>query len=142
MSIDVFVRGGVEVFRKGGPVEVVLGARGSPGPRAAQELGVFVQGFYAPNELLLRYECGPQARLFAVANSRASSAAPATASTSFAIKKNGSPVGSVAFAPASSDGVVSLSDGALDEGDVLEIVAPPDQDATLSNVTIILGEIL
>lgn len=140
--IEVFLKGGLSVFRQGGPVQVVLSPRGAPGPRAGQEIGWFVQGGYAPNELVGRYECGAQARNFTAAASRASATAPATAQSVWPIKIAGSTVGSVTFAPGSAVGVVSITDGAMTNGEVLEVFAAPDQDATLLNVTIILGETL
>lgn len=140
--IEVFLKGGLDVFRQGGPVQVVLSPRGAPGPRAAQEIGWFVQGGYAPNELVGRYECGAQARNFTASASRASGTAPATSACVWSIKKQGSVVGSVTFAPGSAVGVVSITDGAMSNGEVLEVFAPANQDATLLNVTIILGETL
>lgn len=140
--IEVFLKGGLDVFRQGGPVQVVLSPRGAPGPRAAQEIGWFIQGGYAPNELVGRYQCGAQARNFTAAASRASATAPATAQSVWPIKIAGSTVGSVTFAPGSAVGVVSITDGAMTNGEVLEVFAAPDQDATLLNVTIILGETL
>lgn len=64
----------------------------------------------------------------------------ATADAEFNIKKNGSSIGTVTFVAASNEATFTLSGGAVFvAGDVLTLVAPDPQDATLWQVSITLA---
>jgi hypothetical protein len=59
----------------------------------------------------------------------------ATASTSFAIQRNGTSVGAMVFAPSATTATFSLGSATVfNAGDVLTVVAPPTPDATLANL--------
>jgi hypothetical protein len=59
----------------------------------------------------------------------------ATASTSFAIQRNGMSVGAMVFAPSATTATFSLGSATVfNAGDVLTVVAPPTADATLANL--------
>lgn len=63
-----------------------------------------------------------------------------TADAVFTIKKNGSSVGTITFADGDNTASFALSGGAvLEAGDVLTVVAPEPQDATLFQVSITLA---
>lgn len=63
-----------------------------------------------------------------------------TADAEFTIKKNGTGVGTVTFAAASNEATFALAGGAVfGAGDVLSVVAPAPQDATLWQVSITLA---
>jgi len=63
-----------------------------------------------------------------------------TADAVFAIKKNSTGIGTVTFAAASNEATFALAGGAVFEaGDVLSVVAPEPQDATLWQVSITLA---
>ena len=64
----------------------------------------------------------------------------ATASTTFTLYKNGTSVGTVAFAASGTVGTFSIASSfTLAAGDVFEIKGPATADATLANVNIILA---
>lgn len=64
----------------------------------------------------------------------------ATADAEFTIKKNGSSIGTATFVAASNEATFALTGGAVFEaGDVLTVVAPEPQDATLWQVSITLA---
>lgn len=70
-----------------------------------------------------------------------SSAKASTASTgtaTFTINKNGSSIGSVAFAASSTGSFTFSSSQTFAAGDMLQIIAPGSQDATLANIGITL----
>lgn len=72
----------------------------------------------------------------AFAGSRAAAATAATAQTAYAIKKNGSTVGTMTFDAGATTGVFTSSAGstAFNAGDTLTIVGPASPDATLGGL--------
>lgn len=72
-----------------------------------------------------------------MAGSRASASVAATASAAFLLKKNGSTISTFTFAIGAT--VATFSDPATDEtivpGDILTVIAPSSQDATLSTIS-------
>lgn len=74
--------------------------------------------------------------------SAASAGTAATASTVFAISKNGTSIGSITFAISGSVGTFATSGGAavsFAAGDVLAITGPSTADATLKDISILLA---
>jgi hypothetical protein len=70
-----------------------------------------------------------------LSNSAGSAGTPATAPATFAIKRNGSSVGTMVFAAASATATFTMtSPTTFAAGDVLTITAPAIQDATLANI--------
>lgn len=66
--------------------------------------------------------------------SQAKASTAATASSVFTVYKNGSSIGTFTFAASGSTATFSGAGGAVAAGDLLTIVAPGSQDATLANI--------
>lgn len=66
--------------------------------------------------------------------SQAKASTSATASSVFTVYKNGSSIGTFTFAASGSTATFSGAGGAVAAGDLLTIVAPGSQDATLANI--------
>lgn len=64
------------------------------------------------------------------------SAIAATATTTFSILKNGSPVGTITFEAESSTASATMPSVDFIAGDILMVTAPPVQDLSLSDLTI------
>ena len=63
----------------------------------------------------------------------------ATASTVFAIKKNGTQIGTMTFAASGSTASFSFASAvSVAIGDIIDMVAPATQDATLSDISVTL----
>jgi hypothetical protein len=74
----------------------------------------------------------------AFAGSVARTVTAATASAAFNVTKNGSGIGSISFAAASTAGTFAGAAGSFVLGDVLGVTAPASADATLADVSITL----
>lgn len=75
-----------------------------------------------------------------LADSAAVAEIAATADAVFSIEKNGSEIGTVTFEAGQSTGTFALVGGAtFEKGDLLTVIAPDPQDATLFNVSITLA---
>jgi hypothetical protein len=106
----------------------------------AYHLTHFAAGQPAPAAVIFRHVFSRTARLPAGATlSRAVAGVAATESSSFALLKNGTPIGTVQFAAgeaAASFSVAAAVDFAA--GDVLAIAAPDPQDPTLADIALTL----
>ena len=82
-----------------------------------------------------------QAFTIVLADSLVVSGVAATASTTLDLQKNGTSIGNIAFAAASTTGTITstvVGGLALVVGDVLEVIAPASPDATLARIAIVL----
>jgi len=71
--------------------------------------------------------------------SQAKASTAATASSVFTIYKNGSSIGTFTFAASGSTAVFSGAGASVVAGDLITIVAPGTQDATLANIAFTLA---
>lgn len=71
--------------------------------------------------------------------SQAKASTAATASSVFTVYKNGSSIGTFTFAASGSTATFSGAGGSIVAGDLLTIVAPGSQDATLANIAFTLA---
>jgi len=105
------------------------------------DVGCSKAGKPSASELLLRL---PMVRSVEFADdfagSEAASGTAAAATSVFTIKKNGASVGTFTFAPAGSTATFATSGGAvsLTAGDVLSVIAPGSQDASLADFGFVL----
>lgn len=100
------------------------------------DVGSAVIGKPAASEVILRFVA---VRSFTIPNGYTASAAKAnTAATNgsatFTINKNGSSIGSFNFVAGGSTASFSGAGGAIAAGDVITVVAPSTQDATLADI--------
>jgi len=73
-------------------------------------------------------------------NSQASSSAAATASTTFTIAINGTPVGTIVWSAAGTNGAFTVASQLnIVIGDVLTITGPAISDATIADVVVTLA---
>jgi Putative phage tail protein len=93
-------------------------------------------GAVTANQVVQRYVFARTATFpVGLASSQGSAGVAATASTTFNIQKNGSDVGSMAFAASAVTATFAMSAAtAFMTGDVLTVIAPPIPDLTLANV--------
>lgn len=102
-------------------------------------IGVSYQGMPGSGDILLAYVYVQVGSFPAsLSGSRAKSDVAATSDSTFDVKKNGSSIGSIFFGAGQSTGVFSGAGGSFVAGDVLKIVAPNPQDATLADIAITL----
>jgi hypothetical protein len=107
---------------------------------AGQTSSVIVTGSFSgkptANLVLQSYVFAASATVPAgLAGSRGTAATAATATTIFSVRKNGTNVGSMAFAPAAVTATFTMSSATLfNAGDVLTLVAPAAPDVTLANL--------
>ena len=103
------------------------------------DVGTYISGVPTASEVVLGYVF-TRAVTFPddFAGSQSTAGVAATASTTFAVKKNGSSVGTLVFSAAGSTGAFLTSGGSTSfaAGDLLELVAPASPDATLANVRV------
>lgn len=102
---------------------------------------LYSSGLPGNNETLVRYEI-PDAITFpaGMTLSLASSDVAATASAVFSVQKNGVTFATITFAAAASDGTfIAATPTTFAAGDLLTVIAPTPQDATLSGVSITLS---
>lgn len=110
-------------------------------PALAYDITLWQAGKPDADQVLLKVKL-PRAIAFAsnyAGSTTADADVAATGSSVFTIKKNGSSVGTVTYAPSGTTGTFASS-GAVSfaAGDVLTITAPSSQDATLSGIAICL----
>ncbi len=70
--------------------------------------------------------------------SAARSGTAAAASSVFTINRNASSIGTITFAPTATTGTFTGAGAAFSVGDILTIIAPSSQDATLADIGITL----
>ena len=104
------------------------------------DMGLFVPGQPAATALVFQ-SAFPRAVTFPanLTGSTAQAATAASSAASFTLRRNGTNVGSVAFAAGSATGSFSLAGGvSFASGDLLELLAPSPQDATLADISFCL----
>jgi hypothetical protein len=104
------------------------------------DIGLFIPGQPAASAMVFQFVV-PRAIGFPVnlVGSLAKAGTAATSAAAFTLRKNGSNFGSIDFAAGSAMATFMLAGGAVfTAGDVLEILAPSPQDATLADVSITL----
>jgi hypothetical protein len=111
---------------------------------AIYDIGGFSQGKPDVSSSLFRLAAPRAFTLPAnLAGSIAKAGTAATASTVFIIKKNGSQIGTMTFAAGGSTASFSLaSQVSVAVGDIIDMVAPATQDATLSDVSVTIAATL
>ena len=105
------------------------------------DIGLFIPGQPAASAMVFQFVV-PRAISFPVnlVGSLAKAGAAATSAALFTLRRNGSNVGAVDFAAGAATATFTLAGGAVfAAGDVLEILAPSPQDATLADVSITLS---
>jgi hypothetical protein len=104
------------------------------------DIGLFIPGQPAAAALAFRFVMPRAIALPAgLAGSLAKAGTAATSAVSFTLGKNGTNIGTVDFAAGASAAAFTLPGGtSFAEGDVLEMLAPGPQDATLADVSITL----
>lgn len=130
--------GGTVIIRQANTTPTVIIRReGPPGARVVS-FPLYASGRPDAGETLLRLELDT-AITFDASRSQASAETGATGSSVFTIYINGSSIGTVTFGAGSSSGTVALTTTTASAGDVLKIVGPNPQDATLAGVSITLS---
>jgi len=102
------------------------------------DLGLFIPGQPAATALVFQYVF-PRGVSFptSLTGSTGRAATGATSLASFALRKNGTNVGSVDFTAGQAVASFTLAGGAsFAAGDVLELLAPTPQDATLADISL------
>jgi hypothetical protein len=105
------------------------------------DFGMFIPGQPAASAMVFQFAV-PRAISFPVnlVGSLARAGTAATSAASFTLRKNGSNIGTIDFAAGTATAPFALAGGAaFAAGDVLEILAPSPQDATLAHVSITLS---
>jgi hypothetical protein len=104
------------------------------------DMGLFIPGQPAATALVFQFAF-PRAVAFP-ANLTGSTARAATAASftaAFTLRRNGVNIGGVSFAAGSATGAFTLAGGAtFSPGDLLELLAPSPQDATLADISFTL----
>jgi hypothetical protein len=104
------------------------------------DIGLFIPGQPAASAMVFQFVV-PRAIALPVnlAGSLAKAGTAATLAAAFTLRRNGSNIGTIDFAGGSTTATFALAGGAaFAAGDVLEILAPSPQDATLADVSITL----
>jgi hypothetical protein len=104
------------------------------------DIALFIPGQPAASAMVFQFVV-PRAISFPVdlVGSLAKAGTAATSAAAFTLRRNGSNIGSVDFAGGASAATFTLAGGGIfAAGDVLEILAPSPQDATLADVSITL----
>jgi len=125
LNDGLYVYSGTQWVRAGtGSGDLALSITGKPAASAYVLNFVVVNAFSLPAGLT---------------GSVAKSGTGATSSATFTIYKNGSSIGTIAFAAAGSTGSFTFSSQqSFASGDLLQISAPSSQDTTLANIAITL----
>lgn len=118
----------------------VRSATGVPGA-VPYDIGAFCAGAPGVSEVLLRFVATRAFTLpSSLADSQVKAGAAATASTDFDVQKNGSSIGTISFAASGTSATFTFSSPvAFAAGDILSIVAPASQDATLADISFTLA---
>lgn len=106
------------------------------------DIAAFVPGLPEDDELVFRFIAVRAFTIPAVfAGSRASAAVASSADTYFSIQRNGAVIGTIRFNN-SATGTFSAAGagpGSVAAGDIISIYAPPYNDATLSDISIVIA---
>lgn len=104
------------------------------------DIGLFIPGQPAASAMVFQFVVPRAIALPAnLAGSLAKVGTAATSAASFTLRRNGANIGTIDFAAGSATATFALAGGAVfAAGDVLEILAPSPQDATLADVSITL----
>jgi Collagen triple helix repeat (20 copies) len=133
--------GALQVTAKAGNVVTLLNPTSSAGGGLPYDIALYAAGKPAASALALRFAFD-RAISFSInlAGSIASAGTAATASTNFALTKNGTSIGTLTFAAGSATGTFSVGTAPnFASGDVLTVTAPSTQDATLADLSVTLN---
>jgi len=105
------------------------------------DIALYAAGKPAASTLMLRFAFNRNISLsINLAGSIASAGTAATASTVFALAKNGTSIGTLTFAAAAASGTFSVAAApSFVSGDILTVTAPATQDATLADLSVTLN---
>lgn len=108
------------------------------------DIGTFCSGKPAVSERLLRFNYVRAVTLAAsLSGSRVTARVAASAQADFDVKVNGSSIGTIRFAAAGTVATfVSFAGTSIAVNDILEIVAPASQDATLEDISFTIAGVL
>lgn len=114
----------------------VLKATGGEAPKRL--ISAFLNGTYSASEVVIRYMNATEFTLPAsLSGAQISAGTVSTASATFSIRKNGTPVGTITFAAGQATPSVSFTaDIAFAAGDVLSLIGPASPDATLADISL------
>jgi hypothetical protein len=112
---------------------------GPKGESAVRGLSGFVSGRPIQDEVISG-GIAPYAVTLNVANCYAKALVATTSGSTFVIKKNNSQIGTIVFAPSSTNGIISFTSTSVSIGDYLTIHAPLLPDVTLADISIILTD--
>jgi hypothetical protein len=135
----------VDCFATGGSIhdcqwsQIAAGAAGAS--TSSVDFPVFAAGVGVNAQMLLRVQMTRQIMFPAgAALSKATASVAATGSTTFTLKKNGTPFATVVFAVSGTTGTwTQAADAQFAAGDILEIDGPATHDTTLANIGITLA---
>ena len=118
----------------------IPGTQGPPGVGDKYTVAVFVQGKPAADEQVYRLEL-ETAMTFpvALAGSRASGGAASTGAAVWSLRKGGVEFGTITFTTSATGVFASAAGASFAAGDILQILAPNPQDATLADISITLA---
>lgn len=108
---------------------------------APYNVGAFAAGVLGPSELFFAHAFPYAVEIASSApNSQAVAHTAATGSTTVTINKNGSSIGTIAWASSGTVGVFTFASSVtFAAGDVISLVAPSSADATLADISITLA---
>ena len=116
------------------------GIQGKPGIGDKYDLVAWIQGLPQTGERVFRMVV---ARAFSLpaglTDSQASAETAATGTAAFSLTKNDVLFGTVTFTASATGVLAAAAETTFAAGDVLEIIAPASQDATLSDISITLA---
>lgn len=114
--------------------------KGDKGENARQDISFFLPNVSAPSELRAAFLV-PNDTLFDPANSAARSHVDRSGApeSTYVLRKQGAPWGTITFAAGSQVGVVAIASPATVKGELIELLAPVSFDNTLVDVTITLA---
>jgi Major tropism determinant N-terminal domain len=104
------------------------------------DLSIYVDALVPAGARLMRFK-SQRALTLVESDTLLDAEVASSASKVFQLKKNGANNGTITVAASATGGIVSISDGHIPAGTVLELFAPAVQDATLADVTITIAAI-
>lgn len=103
------------------------------------DVGGYIEGLSTNSETVWKFYSPRAWTLPAGASGGANADAAATGATTYTIAKNGTSIGTLAFAASGTAGTVSITAStSIAAGDVLTLTAPTTGDATLANIAFTL----
>lgn len=104
------------------------------------DVGIYVEGVTSNNEVVWDFVSPRGWTLPSGASGAAVAGIAATASTTYTVAKNGTSIGTIAWAASGTVGTISItSSTSFVAGDVLSLTGPATADTTLANVAITLA---